>query len=180
MHKEEGTVEGMERRSFLKRSAVVAGATVWATPTVQSLMAPAFAAGTGACPPANLIRFKYEIDENRFDSGDAGGTGCYPDLYHQATHRIDTAGNVGTIVVNGVTITVTVTSTGEHTATVQVSASGGTATVLDLAAKGGSTECDDELASPVVASGNPINVALEERGISYVAGTICVPTASSS
>lgn len=174
MHEEEGTVEGMERRSFLKRSAVVAGATVWATPTVQSLMAPAFAAGTGACPPANLIRFKFDITENMFDSGEAAGNTCFPDLYDQATHQINGPGPTASIIVNGVTITVTVTSTGEMTATVSVTATGGSATVLDLAAKGGTTECDDELASPVVASGNPISVTLEERGLSYVAGTICV------
>ena len=45
---------GLDRRSFIRRSAVVGAATVWVTPTVQSMVAPAFALGTprggcGAC-----------------------------------------------------------------------------------------------------------------------------------
>ncbi len=45
---------GFDRRSFIKRATVVSATTVWAAPTVQSLVAPAFAAGTprgecGAC-----------------------------------------------------------------------------------------------------------------------------------
>ena len=35
---------GMDRRTVLKRSAVVGGALVWATPVVQSIASPAFAA----------------------------------------------------------------------------------------------------------------------------------------
>ncbi|MDQ4006936.1 MAG: hypothetical protein M3211_02425 [Actinomycetota bacterium] len=40
-----------DRRAFIKRAGVVSAATVWAAPTVQSLVAPAFATGTprGAC-----------------------------------------------------------------------------------------------------------------------------------
>ena len=42
---------GLDRRSFIRRSAVVGAATVWVTPTVQSMVAPAFAVGTprGGC-----------------------------------------------------------------------------------------------------------------------------------
>ena len=41
----------LRRRSFIKRSALVGGATVWAAPTIQSLASPAFAAGSpkGKC-----------------------------------------------------------------------------------------------------------------------------------
>ena len=38
--------DGFDRRSFIKRAAVVGAATVWAAPTVQSLASPAFATGS--------------------------------------------------------------------------------------------------------------------------------------
>jgi hypothetical protein len=42
---------GFERRVFIKRAAAVGAATAWTTPVVQSVFAPAFAAGTaqGEC-----------------------------------------------------------------------------------------------------------------------------------
>lgn len=40
---------GISRRSLIKRGAVVGGTLVWAAPVVQSLSAPAYAAGTPAC-----------------------------------------------------------------------------------------------------------------------------------
>lgn len=39
---------GFDRRSFIRRSALVGAATVWAAPTIQSLVSPAFATGTQA------------------------------------------------------------------------------------------------------------------------------------
>ena len=36
--------EGLDRRTMLKRGAIVGGALVWTTPIVQSIAAPAFAA----------------------------------------------------------------------------------------------------------------------------------------
>ncbi len=39
-----------DRRAFIRRAGVVSAATVWAAPTVQSLVAPAFATGTPAGP----------------------------------------------------------------------------------------------------------------------------------
>ncbi len=41
----------LSRRSVIKRAAVVGAATAWATPTIQSIASPAFAAGSppGAC-----------------------------------------------------------------------------------------------------------------------------------
>jgi len=38
--------DGFDRRSLMKRAAIVGAATAWATPTVQSIAAPAFAAGS--------------------------------------------------------------------------------------------------------------------------------------
>ena len=38
----------LSRRSVIKRAAVVGAATAWATPTIQSIASPAFAAGTPA------------------------------------------------------------------------------------------------------------------------------------
>lgn len=42
---------GIDRRSFVRRAVAVSAVTAWATPTVQSLAAPAFATGTarGGC-----------------------------------------------------------------------------------------------------------------------------------
>lgn len=40
---------GISRRTLIKRGAVVGGTLVWAAPVVQSLSAPAFAAGSPAC-----------------------------------------------------------------------------------------------------------------------------------
>lgn len=40
---------GISRRTLIKRGAVVGGTLVWATPVVQSLTAPAFAAGSPPC-----------------------------------------------------------------------------------------------------------------------------------
>jgi len=37
---------GFSRRTMLKRSAVVGGAVIWATPVIQSLATPAYAAGS--------------------------------------------------------------------------------------------------------------------------------------
>ena len=40
--------QGLNRRSVIKRAAVVGAATAWATPTIQSIASPAFAAGSPA------------------------------------------------------------------------------------------------------------------------------------
>ena len=40
---------GISRRTLIKRGAVVGGTLVWAAPVVQSLSAPAFAAGSPQC-----------------------------------------------------------------------------------------------------------------------------------
>src|SRR5687767_6787039 len=47
---------GIDRRSLLRRSAVVSGVVVWTTPVVQTVMSPAFAAGSPLC------EIKFEAD----------------------------------------------------------------------------------------------------------------------
>lgn len=53
---------GMSRRDMLRRSALVGGAVVWMAPAVQTLAAPAFAAGSlvgggGACEYRFFIKY---------------------------------------------------------------------------------------------------------------------------
>lgn len=40
---------GLDRRSVLKRGAILGGALVWTAPAVQTLAGPAFAAGSPPC-----------------------------------------------------------------------------------------------------------------------------------
>lgn len=61
------TPTGIDRRSLLKRSAVVGGALVWTTPIVQTIAAPAFAQASPVivgCPPGETVRTaaKFEFD----------------------------------------------------------------------------------------------------------------------
>lgn len=162
--------DGLDRRTYLQRAAVVAGATVWATPTVQSLMSPAFATGTGVCPPGRLVRFKYDVDTRKFDSGDARGGGanwCLPDNYADADISVD---GMGCFQIEGMTkcITVLVTPDGKS-ATVMIPPG---CQIEDLRAKAGSKrngECDE--AEAITA--NAATVTLEDKEISFVAGVLC-------
>lgn len=169
------TTSGMERRSFLKRAAVVSGATVWATPTVQSLVAPAFATGTGLCPPDRTVRFMYDVDNNVFDSGAATGGGagwCLPDGYADAQVAVFGPGPTTSFTLGTTTYTITVViSADKMTATVQLPAG---AVVEDLQAKAGNPakgECDDLDAVTATTA----TVTLEEKEISFVAGVLCIP-----
>ena len=63
------TPEGLDRRTMLKRSAIVGGALVWTTPVVQSLAGPAFAQEvspvTQGCISGSLTdRYFVKIDGN--------------------------------------------------------------------------------------------------------------------
>lgn len=162
---------GLERRAFLQRAAVVAGATVWATPTVQSLVTPAFASGTGVCPPGRLVRFKFDVEEGRFDSGDASGNGaewCLPEEYGETDLYVDAN---GCIVVDGQTKCVTVTlSADQMTATVQVPDG---STIEDLHAKAGNWT-NGECAEVDPDGATTGTVSLDTKTISFVAGVICV------
>lgn len=160
----------LDRRGVLKRAALVAGATAWATPTVQSLTAPAFATGTGLCPPGRMIRFKYDVNEGIFDSGDASGGGatwCLPDGYADAD--ISVTGN-GCFVLDGMTKCISVViAPDQMSATVTVPPG---CLIEDLHAKAGNRsngECDDAEAN----TGTTATVTLEEKEISFVAGVLC-------
>ena len=181
------TTDGLDRRSFLKRAAIVGGATVWAAPTVQSLMAPAFATGTAECPPDRVVRFKFDVNDSGtggvFNSGDATGNGaewCLPTGYATAPILVvqSAVPNVGTFVVDGVTYSITIVLISGKTAQVILPPG---FRVEDLHAKAGAPgedkwgepkgECDDMDG----VSGDTATVTLEEKGISFVAGVLCPP-----
>ena len=170
----ESTNGDIERRAFIKRAAVVAGATVWAAPTIQSLTAPAFATGTGTCPPGRLLRFKYDVGANAFDSGAANGGGaswCLPDGYADADVSVNGPGNTACVSVAGTSVCITVNISADgKTAKVTIPAG---AAIEDLQAKAGSAtngECDDF----DYLSQNTAVVQLEDKRISFVAGVLCV------
>jgi hypothetical protein len=164
----------IERRAFIKRAALVAGATVWAAPTIQSLASPAFATGTGTCPPGRTVRFKYDVGANAFDSGAARGGGaswCLPDGYADADISVNGPGNSACVSVGGKTycITVIISADGKSA---QVTIPAGAA-IEDLQAKAGSAangECDDM----DYMTQNTAFVQLEDKKISFVAGVLCV------
>lgn len=168
---DEQVKQGVERRSFLKGAAVVAGTTVWATPTIQSMVAPAVAASP-LCVD-DYVRFKYDVGAG-FDNGDAGGTTwCLPDGYADAAPLPNTSGNTLTFTINGKTITITI----------EISADGKTATItitgevlnVDLSAKAGSADQDVCGETDMYAT-NPGSVTLTiSKEISFVAGTLCIP-----
>lgn len=174
MEENETNTNELERRAFLQRAAAVAAVAAWAPPTVQSLMSPAFATGTGRCPPGRLVRFKYDVDSGMFDTGSSLGTGCLPDGYDTADITVNSSGQ---FTIDGVVkqITVTISADG-FTAQVTIPAG---SQIEDLQAKGGNTnpsnpgkigECDDFDS----LSGSTATVTLEEKEISFVAGVLCV------
>ena len=181
MEDEQFSARDLERRSFLKRAGLVAGATVWATPTVQSVTSAAFAAGSPApeCPPEKLIRFKFDVDGNKFDTGDPNG-----DPAADCLAQVDGFGTAGRSFPDGpgptscfvdgnCRVCVTVTLNGDHSATVTVT--GGTIKDVDIKggnldnAKGHCTDGDpmgDGSTSVVTAPAN-------KAAISFVGGVIC-------
>jgi len=164
----------IERRALLKRAALVAGATVWAAPTVQSLTAPAFATGTGTCAPGRMIRFKYDANEHRFDSGGAFGGGanwCLPDGYAEADHSVYGSGSTGCVTVGGKVYCVTVSISPDGKAA-QVSIPPG-ASIEDLQAKAGSAS-NGQCGDMDYLSHNTAVVHLDSKRISFVAGVLCV------
>lgn len=46
---DEGQSSGLDRRSVLKRGAVLGGGLIWTVPAVQTIAGPAFAAGSPRC-----------------------------------------------------------------------------------------------------------------------------------
>jgi hypothetical protein len=170
-----------DRRRFLKRAGVVAGATVWATPVIQSVASPAFATGSpsGDCPPEKLIRFKFDVDGVKFDSGDAGGEAgaCLADVdgYSTAGRSFPNGSGYTSCYVNGsCRVCVTISISGDKKqATVTVT--GGT--IKDVDIKGGSTRspnghCTD--GDPMGdGSTSVINVPPGGAAISFVGGVVC-------
>ena len=182
MDTQDETQQDYGRRSFLKRAAVVTGATVWAAPTVQSLVAPAFATGTGLCPPERLVRFKYDVEENRFDSGNATGDGaswCLPDGYATAGNSLTGSGNTACITIDDKQYCVTITMIDAKTA--QVTVTGG-AQIEDLDAKAGAEHTlyddnpnnDAECVDADLDGSHTATVELQRKDISFVAGVLCV------
>lgn len=172
---EQQTDDGIQRRSFLKRAAVTGAVTVWATPTVQSLVSPAFATGTGTCPPGRLIRFKYDVDSNGFDSGATNGGGaswCLPDGYADASYAVNGAGNTVTFTLSGKQYTLSVTISADGKSAVVTLPDG--AVVEDLQAKAGSVN-NGECLDFDPATGSTAEVTLLRKEISFVAGVICLP-----
>lgn len=56
---------GLDRRTVIRRGAILGGALVWTTPVVQSIAGPAFATGTPCVPMAIL-----GIDHTKPPDGD--------------------------------------------------------------------------------------------------------------
>ena len=82
--------DGFDRRTLLKRGAVVGGAAMWATPVVQSLAAPAWAAGSPLASDCGRFTGGGRVDnptiaevrgQERLDDGTLGfELHCSPDV----------------------------------------------------------------------------------------------------
>ena len=89
-HPTDNSEAGMDRRSLIKRSAIVGGALVWTTPIVQSLSGTAFAQTAPGSPPPQLqgcfgggsatarYYIKFEMTTRATDFGTGTG-GCVPE-----------------------------------------------------------------------------------------------------
>jgi hypothetical protein len=81
---------GFDRRSLIKRGAIVGGALVWTTPIVQSIATPAFADTSpvtqgcigGASPKNYFIKFNAGSATPETSTGKADV--CLPDMYAEA------------------------------------------------------------------------------------------------
>ena len=163
----------LERRAFIKRAGVAAGVAVWAPPTIQSLTASAFAAGTPNCPPERLIRFKYDVETGVFSS-DLPAEGSEARKCLEKTTGYLTAG--GTINPDGTfscgRVTVRISDDG-MTATVTVE--GGT--VVDIDIKGGSTNSPNGHCTDGEPAGDGSTAVVDVPDgmaeISFVGGVIC-------
>ena len=161
---------GFDRRTLLKRGAVVGGTAIWATPVVQSLARPAFAAGSPVC--AHVYRFKYEVDESGFDNGEPedGSTAaaCLPEGYSDA-EELPSSGQIPGHV-GGVEIRL---SDDGRSAEILLPAE---CVLLDgdgkAGGRGGTLVCDDAEFLRTENGRNVYGVTLT-RGISFIAGVIC-------
>jgi hypothetical protein len=61
------TQAGLDRRTVIRRGAILGGALVWTAPAVQTIAGPAFAAGTPCVPGITVF---IDTDANgRYDAG---------------------------------------------------------------------------------------------------------------
>ena len=91
MHPTDNSEGGIDRRSLIKRSAIVGGALVWTTPIVQSLSGTAFAQTAPGSPPPVIqgcvgggsatarYYLKFDVGSNVPDFGGAGAK-CQPEF----------------------------------------------------------------------------------------------------
>lgn len=162
---------GVDRRTLLKRSAVVGGALVWATPVVQSIASPAFASGSpgGQEVCVNVYQFKIDGTFTSFSTGETPG--CTPTGYNpKGTNFVS---STGVIPNQHGTISVTL-SADKKTATIVIPED---CKLLDGQAKagspnGGTLECEDAVPSGTTSTSNIYTVTLD-REISFIAGVIC-------
>lgn len=164
--------KGFDRRTLLKRGAVVGGAAVWATPVVQSLAQPAFAAGSVIC--VNSFRFKYELLEGgggRFSNGvpDPGSTAasCLPADFATTT---DTVGDDGSIPGHSGSVVITLVDGSKALISLPAEC-----ILLDGNAKAGgkdNLECEQASFVGRIDGRNVYQVDLV-KDISFVGGVIC-------
>jgi hypothetical protein len=155
---------GLSRRDVIRRSAIIGGSLVWATPAIQSLTTPAFAGtpGEAGCPDTHtFVRLKFSNEDGSIEvSADSLGNSCdWPD-YESAP-----LGHVSHIVS-------AVLSADEQclAITFDEDCDAKLATVL---VKSGSKEgfCVENPSTDV--SGNTLTVCLSGQQISYVAILVC-------
>jgi hypothetical protein len=70
---------GLDRRTVLRRGAILGGALVWTVPAVQTLAGPAFADGSACAPTFTVKNFPGLPDGSVTFSGDADCCTCLVD-----------------------------------------------------------------------------------------------------
>lgn len=182
-----------DRRAFIKRAGIVAGTTVWATPTVQSLTSAAFAAGSPrVC--TDIVGFKYEIDPKAFDTYPAGpdlpggGNDCRPDACASPDHTVSPgpgpARSVNIPGIGAVVVSLTFDTVNDpHLATVTITSPAGSAVEsgsVSVGTKTGQLPCTGP-GSPntnvqYVGGNATITIQTSGRGsgISNIIGCFCV------
>jgi hypothetical protein len=174
----EGQSGGMDRRDFVKRSAILGG-MVWAAPAVSSLGSRAFAQAigspdvTGECD--YIVRFKWS-PEGGFESCGTGGD-CYPEGYDNAAYPC--VAPDGSFGLAGKSLVATIID--EYTVEFEITPCGADCELHLLTVKGGSgdnscVEFDftaDETKKVQVSSETLLNPGGQVPGVSHIAGIFC-------
>lgn len=175
---------GLDRRSLLRRSALLGGAIVWTTPVVQSLATPAFA-GTPKPPTcACKVRFQWSPGHigftNEPDVASAPGSACcVADNYASTTLTVGAGG-----VIPGCTagapspgaVTITYPLNGDKTmALIGVPLA---CSLEDGDARGGNcvagvTDCGDSVETGTTTNQRLYTVKLSSKRIAHITGVIC-------